>query len=507
MTIATRTDDTLMTELSIPVPLSTYQDTLGSEDLQEKALGARNESFAMQKFINNYMVKFCDKFYEAYEQCIREFGPKQGKAKFNSWIKCETFGIPKDMLGFARDFSPWFRNLEKSLQGLIFQKVSVLNINILKKLIKIPPNLIEELLASSEKLTLTLVNKVLAAISPHKEKQLKLRKRGYAQVITPGHRLEGKTGQIAHTPDEQDNIFLQFFPDGPEEAFKISDVKPVSKPVNQEIDEKEQKLQHYETVIESGFLQQEDLVPQPTIRSEEEIEKALLAKLEKELERKKAEEIALIQADVDERVREKLHQREQEIEQREQQLQQREQEQKLREKQQEEARIQAQQLELAQAEAKQWQERVQHLEKALSKSQNVQHENLDEYEVVTTDNNELVKQVEFLLENNAALERELAEQKTVIATSENSSSEIISEPENLEVLTEGLSAALELCGIRGWGPDGYCAKNKRTYSGSMAIKAFVEDEILSNNQPPEKQENVTSSVRFADYSSRISTPA
>ena len=122
MTIATQANATLMTELSIPILPSTCQDKLGSDDLQEKALGARNESFAMQEFITNCLVKLCDKFYEAYEQCIREFGPRKGNAKFNSWKKCETFGIPKELLGFAKDFSPCFRNLKKSVQDLIFQK-------------------------------------------------------------------------------------------------------------------------------------------------------------------------------------------------------------------------------------------------------------------------------------------------------------------------------------------------------------------------------------------------
>jgi len=466
MTNATQADYPLMTELSIPVDPSTCRDILGSDDLQEKALGARNESYALRELINNYLLKFCDKFYEAYEQCIREFGPKKGKAKFNSWIKSETFGIPKDMLGFAKDFSPWFRNLEKSVQNLIFQKVPAFNLNILKKLIKLPSDLIEELLTSNEKLTPALVNKVLAAVSPPKEKQLKLRKRGYAQVITPGHRLEGETGQIMYTPDEHDNIFLQFFPDGPEEAFKISDVKPVSKPVDQEINEKEQKLQHYETVIESGFLQQEDLVPQPTIRSEEEIEKALLAKLEERLEREKADEIALLQATIDERVRQQLQQREQEIEQKEQQLQQREQEQKLREEQQEEAMVQAQQLESIQAEAKQWQERVQHLE------QQLEQKNLGEQEVALAENAELRKEIKALLEKNAELEK-IAQQEKASSDLNNAEDQVSSKSENLEVPTEELSAALELCGIAGWGPEGYRSKNNTAdfslmkYSGNL----------------------------------------
>lgn len=411
------------------------------------------------------------------------------------------------MLSLAKDFAPWFLNLAKPLQDLICTRAAELTTNIFKKLIITPLDIIEKLFASGEKITLATINKALAAIFPPEEKQIKLRKNGYAQVIVAGHPLEGKIGQVSQHSVKHDNVVLQMFVDGPDEPFKLSEIKPVPKPATQEVHEKDQKIKYYESVLESDFIQQEELISQGNTRSEGEIEEALLAKLKEEVERKTADEIALIKATIDERVRDRLQEREQEIERREQELQQREQEQRLRERQQEEARVQAQQLEAAQAEAKRWQERVQDLEKALSRSQNLQHENLDEYDVVTTDNSQLVKQVEFLLEKNADLEKKLAEQETAAAPFENSSSETIAEPENLEVLTEELSTALELFGIRGWGPDGYRARNKRMYTGAMAIKAFLEDEFSGNDQPPERQRSVNSADRFAEYSGKIQTPA
>ena len=344
MTISMQADDSFIGKFSTPTSTLDYGDGFGSIELREKAIGARNSSFTLPIFCLNKFLEFSDEYYEGYEQFRREFGPKQGKTKFDLWTKSESFGIPNKMLSLARDFSPWFRNLAKHLRNLVCQNFLELNINVLKKIVTLPSEVLENLLTSGQKITVAMINKALAAILPPKKKQLKLREEGYAQIITAGHPLEGQIGQIKHEPDEYGNIVLVMFPGGPDQLLKIEDLNPVRKPKNQleqiekkysfileekeqeikekiqEGEEKNRQIEYLQKSLEVLALQQENPASNTSIHAEEQIkkpeemEKILSDKIRKEAEAAKAAEITLVHL----KAKEELEKRKQEWEQRHQ---------------------------------------------------------------------------------------------------------------------------------------------------------------------------------------------
>ena len=530
MTIAMQADDFFNAEFPTPVTTLEYGDEFGSVGLREKAIGARNNSFTLPSFVLNRFLKFSDKYYGTCEQFLREFGTKKGKAKFDSWTKLETFGIPNKMLSLARDFSPWFRNLSKHLQNLVCQRILELNINILKKLITLPADLLEKLLTSKEKITVAIINKMLAAISPPQEKQLKLRKNSYAQVVTPGHRLEGEIGQLQYKPDELGNIILVMFSGGPEEPLKIADVKPVPKPnnqfnqvdkkynfsleeKNQEIDEKNREIEYLQKAIETLTSQRENQVSIEHINSEKKIEKSdekieedLITKITTEIEAAKAAEIVLIQA----KAKEELKKRKQEWDQKYQKYLENVQAQKL-----ETARLQAEQLKAAEAEAQKWQERAQNLEKMMLESPTKREKDLGTKESFVTENTELKKQVRLLLEKNAELEK-ASEQETALP--DLNKYETISMSQKLEGLSEEFTELLELTteemitelvklGFPGWREDGYHAKNNTVYPGYLGIKVFLDEKLSNNRQTLKNSASLLSSAKILEYSGRMPTSA
>ena len=529
MAIAIQADDSFIGEFPTPATTLDYGDEFGSIELREKALVARNSSFALCQFTLTQRLKFSDKYYEAYEQFLREFGPIKGKTKFNLWTKSETFGIPNKMLSLARDFSPWFRNLTKPLQSLVCRRILELNINILKKLIIVPSALLDKILTSGENITVAIINKALAAISPPKEKQLKLREEGYAQIITVGHALEGQIGQVKCEPDEYGNIVLVMFPGGPEQPLKIEDLNPVKKPKNQleqiekkynfileekeqeieekvqEGEEKDRQIEYLQNSIKALTLHQENPAVDTNIYAGEEIEETeemkeiISAQIRQETEAAKADAIASIQKEQE--------QRQQEWEQKYQEYLE-----ELQEERRETARLEAQRLE-AVVSAQEWQERAQNLEKMILELPTKRENDLGAQESFLIENAELKKQVEFLLKKNAELEQ-VNKQELEFVNATNYEPKIRTQrpeglsdhfTEALELTTEETISNLMNFEVPGWGPDGYRAKNNNIYPlGPIALKCFLEDFIEEkypdNNVILGQPERTGSPIKIAEYS-------
>ena len=267
---------------------------------------------------------------------------------------------------------------------------------------------------------------------------------------------------------------------------------------DQKIKQRDQEIEYYKSLLAVNTSKPEVFTVAQDIRSEQEIKEIVLDKLKLNLEKEKADEIALIQANV-ENEREQAQRREQEL-----QCQ-------LQEKQQEESDLQARRLEAAEAEAKRWQEMFRHLE------QKVEQKNSGDPEFALTENAELRKEIKSLLEKNAELEKKA--QKEVSSSYLNHFEyEATIDPENPEPITAEIAAALELTeelgttlaeyGIRGWGPDGYHARNNKVYPGPLGIKVFLDEKFAGNNQILEKYRNIaSSSADRPEYSERIATPA
>ena len=166
-------------------------------------------------------------------------------------------------------------------------------------------------------------------------------------------------------------------------------------------------------------------------------------------------------------------------------------------------------------EAQKWQERAQNLEKMIWESPNKREEYLGTQESFLTENAELKKQVEFLVERNAELEKV---NKKETALLEIDKYEAVSMPESPEIFNDDLTAALELTneqmnrtltefGLQGWKADGYHAKNNRVYPGYFGLKVFLDENPSNNRQMARAIGSIRSSSSFLEYSGKVATPA
>ena len=348
------------------------------------------------------------------------------------------------------DFSPWFQNLEPRLQKLVRLKALDYSAAALKQLTKVPLRLLEELLTRGSKLTQASIKSAIDGLDMPEKKQPKLRKSGYAQVVTTGDRLEGQIVQLVDKPDELGNVVIKV--EETEFALKIEDLKPVRKPRQTYDSGRKSEAAELYTQYELN----EHIASAITKHDEEKpvvqhiLEESIVAtpEVNLELETIRASLSALTQAN--EKLQQQLEERNRELDE-----------------------MRSHQL---QSENQQLKQRVQELEMVVAESENWAH--TAEQSTFTAEQ-ELEKKYADTLEKQQQLERELSEYKN--PASSNTRTKTMDVGKDVDVLTTELGTALELFQIPGWGDQGYRTSDNKLYKGWDALKAFLDEAFSSHN--------------------------